>query len=280
MPEVYLTLQCFPGLRSIGGWQAGLAWTEDRRRRHDRSPPVSASRYCDEVLYDKVDGRAEAGWYRHHIMGDGSPAGAPPGYRIVVVNTTSSAELRDLASFRRDLELAKIYADAFALHVADGKLQSSRDPFLGLWNAAVIAYGRAFNGGVRHGACVLTDGLDEEETKSHSYYLDLRNKHVAHAVNGFEDTTVFAFLTDSAFMPRAVTRTGQVHHELIFNPTTAPRELSALCSKLIDELNSRIKKLHFHIGRELFEMGLDNVYALPDLANPTPSEVGRSRRRK
>jgi hypothetical protein len=173
-----------------------------------------------------------------------------------------------------------VYADAFAKHVADGKLRDSRDPFLGLWNAAVVAYGRAFNGGVRHGARVFIDKLDEDETKSHEYFLDLRNKHVAHAVNGYEDTIVIAYLTNSAFMPRAVTRTGQVHTELIFNPATAPLELSALCAKLIDELNGRIKKLHFHLARELFEMGLDRVYALPDITNPTPGEVGRSRRRK
>jgi hypothetical protein len=236
--------------------------------------------YGDQVVYEKADGRAEAGWYRFHMMGDGSPASAPPGYRIVAVDTASSAELRDLASFRRDLELAKVYADTFASHVADGKLQDTRDPFLGLWNAAVISYGRAFNGGVRHGARVSIEKLDEEDSKLHTYFLDLRNKHVAHAVNGYEDTTVIAFLTDTAFLPRAVTRTGQVHHELVSKPHTAPLELSALCTRLVEELNSRIKSLHFQIARELSEMGLDAVYALSDISNPTPSEIGRSRRRK
>lgn len=240
-----------------------------------------ASRYGDEMVYEKTDGRAEAGWHRQHVTNwDGSPADAPLGYRIVTVDTASGAELRDLASFRRDLELAMVYADAFTTHVADGKLQGSRDPFLGLWNAAVVAYGRAFNSGVRHAARVATNKLDEDEAKAHEYFLNLRNKHVAHAVNGYEDTIVIAYLTNSAFMPRAVTRTGQVHTDLVFNPTTAPLELSALCAKLIDELNNRIKKLHFQIGRELSEMGLDRVYSLPDITNPTPVEVGRSRRRK
>lgn len=196
------------------------------------------------------------------------------------MDTPSSAELRDLASFRRDLELAKVYSDTFASHVADGKLQGVRDPFLGLWNAAVISYGRAFNGGVRHGARVSIEKLDEKDIKLHTYFLDLRNKHVAHAVNGYEDTTVIAFLTNSAFLPRAVTRTGQVHHELVSKPQTAPLELSALCTKHVEELNNRIKSLHFEVARELFEMGLDTVYALSDVSNPAPSEVGRSRRRK
>lgn len=233
------------------------------------------------MVFEKTDGSGEAPWNRQHLtrFGEGSVS-TPSGYRIVTVDTASCAELRDLTSYRRDLELAKVYADAFYSNVVAGEIQGSRDPLIGLWNAAVTAYGRAFNSGVRHGARISTEKLDEDELKSHEYFLDLRNKHVAHAVNGYEDTVVIAYLTNSAFMPRMVTRTGQVHTDLIHDPESAPLELSALCVKLVGELNARIKILHFHIGRELFEMGLENVYALPDVTTPTTVEVKKSRRRK
>ncbi len=233
------------------------------------------------MVYENSDGRAEADWNRQNVtLSNGGAVATPPGYRIVIVETKSSAELRDLASFRHDLELAKVYADAFFEHVSDDKLQDARDPLVGLWNAAVVAYGRAFNSGVRNSARVSTEKLDDEEMKFHKYFLDLRNKHVAHAVNGYEDTTVIAYLTDSFFMPPAATRIGQVHHDLILDITTAPANLSALCEKLVRELSVRVKKLHSDVGRELHEMDINSIYALPDIVIPTSGEVGKSRRRK
>ena len=234
------------------------------------------------VVYEETDGRADAPRFRLHgvTTSDGQPAGAPPGYRVVTVKTASVPELRDLTSFRRDLELAAVYAEAFASHIAQHGPSNSRDPLLGLWNAALISYGRAFNGGVRDKARVLTDKLDARELESHAYFLDLRNKHVAHAVNGYEDTTVIAYLTDSAFTPRAVTRTGQMHTEQIFNPETAPVELGALCAKLIDEINKRVRTLHYLIARELAEMGIEKVYAFPNTSMPAEADVKKSRRRK
>lgn len=233
------------------------------------------------MVFEKTDGRAEAAWNRQHVTKwDGSVAGVPPGYRIVAVDTASGAKLRDIVSFRRDLELAVVYADAFAAHVADGKLQNSRDPIIGLWNAAVVSYGRAFNGGVRHGAKVSTEQFDESEIEAHDYFLNLRNKHIAHAVNGYEDTTIIAYLTNSSFMPRAVTRTGRVHHDMIEDPVNLPLKLRALCVKLVEELNLQIRTIHFTVARELSELGLNEVYAFPDIELAKEIDLTRSRRRK
>lgn len=241
-------------------------------------------RYGQVMVWDRTDGGADSGWFREHttaeVEGEDFKGTAPPGYRVVTVDTASAPELRDLASLRRDLELAKVYSDAFAAQVATGSIQTSRDPALGLWNAAVVAYGRVFNGGVRHNARVLTETLNEAETQSHEYLLDLRNKHVAHAVNGYEDTIVIAYLTDSSFQSPSVTRTGQVHVERLFLAGNAPGELSELCRKHIGLLNNRIRKLHFHVAHELSEMSLAAIYALPDVAIPSGADVKRSRRRK
>lgn len=75
--------------------------------------------------------------------------------------------------------------------------------------------------------------------------------YIAHALHGYEDT--IAYLTKSALCREQLPALMRCHG-LISKPTRAPLELHALCAKLIDELSSRMRKSHFHIGRELFEM--------------------------
>lgn len=238
--------------------------------------------YCRGMVFENTDGRAAAGWARQHSMGvaNGEELSGPAGYRVVTVDTPSSAELRDVVSYRRDLEMTKVYADAFLAQIQDPLLESSRDPRLGLWSAALTSYGRAFNQGTRHAARVPLDALDEKETEFHQFCLDLRNKHVAHAVNGLEDTAVIAYLTDSSFTRRQVTRTGQVHYEQLLFPEEAPAQLSDLCTKLIAVLNKRIRSLHRRVALELTLMDIDTVYAFPAFTSPKDIPLTTSRRRR
>ncbi|WIB00331.1 hypothetical protein [Curtobacterium sp. MCBA15_012] len=234
------------------------------------------------MVFEDTDGRAEAAWSRRHSMGvaNGEEQPGPSGYRVVTVDTPSSSELRDIVSYRRDLEMTKVYADAFATQIQGPRMESSRDPRLGLWSAALTSYGRAFNNGTRHAARVPLDELDESESTFHQFCLDLRNKHVAHAVNGLEDTAVIAYLTDSSFTQRAVTRTGQVHFEQLLSPEEAPAQLSSLCTKLIGVLNKRIRRLHYEVAKELAAMDISEVYALPTFASPKDTPLTTSRRRR
>ena len=116
--------------------------------------------------------------------------------------------------------------------------------------------------------------------EAHNYFLDLRNKHVAHAVNDYEHTIVVAYLTDSSFAQRAVTRTGQVHAEILSCDEGDPETLAQLAEHFTKIINRRLWVLHEAIGRELHELGEAAVYALEDLVVPSPqrAKVGKRRR--
>jgi len=203
---------------------------------------------------------------------------APSGYRVVEVDTPSSAQLRDLASLRRDIELAEVYLGAFAALDLD-ELVGSRDPRLALWHSAVVFYGRAFNQGVRR-ARLSIEELNEDEREFHQYLIDLRNKHVAHAVNEFEHTVVVAYLTDSSFARRAITRTGQAHIELLLADDDVTTPFANLCKRHIVQINRKIKDLHLQVRRELDALGLDAVYSFPESNAPEARRENVSKRRK
>jgi hypothetical protein len=202
----------------------------------------------------------------------------PDGYRVVVVETPSSSVVRDIASLRRDLELAKVYAGEFA-EADRAELANPRDPRVALWLAAIVAYGRAFSSGVRSERLDTTT-LDDEELEAHNYFLDLRNKHVAHAVNDYEQTVAVAYLSNSAFERRQVTRIAQVHIEMLSSDEGDPAMLVRLSERFIRAINIRLDELHGEISRELSAMGEDAVYALPDFEAPEPQRAKVAKRRK
>lgn len=65
-----------------------------------------------------------------------------------------------------------------------------------LWAAALVAYARCFVGGVRTAgaAAALVGKLPPDEQADHARFRALRDKHVAHSVNAFEQATVAVVL--------------------------------------------------------------------------------------
>ncbi len=106
-------------------------------------------------------------------------------------------ELADIGGELMDI----VFAHSAVQELLDGW---PRDASLGpestsaraLWMAAIVSYVRCFRGGIRTSGTATTligrlRGLDQS---SHEYFLDLRDKHVAHSVNAFEQATVFVGL--------------------------------------------------------------------------------------
>lgn len=113
-----------------------------------------------------------------------------------------------IAHARLETPEAKIFAD---LHLVLGDLEFALACFRRLLGggppnsadletkalafAAVIAYGRGFKEGVRHRLdarnLAAVPGFD---TEAHAYLIDLRDKHVAHSANNFEESEAFAIV--------------------------------------------------------------------------------------
>ena len=61
-----------------------------------------------------------------------------------------------------------------------------------LWTAALIRYSRCFASGKRHGLSEdIYKDLPGDAVGVHRLYENLRNKHIAHSVNPFEQVKVF-----------------------------------------------------------------------------------------
>lgn len=60
-----------------------------------------------------------------------------------------------------------------------------------LWTTALIKYARCFNSGKRFGLDEsIFDGFQGNPRGVHRFYINLRNKHIAHSVNPFEQVQV------------------------------------------------------------------------------------------
>jgi hypothetical protein len=200
------------------------------------------------------------------------------GHRAVHVSTASTPELEDIASLRRDIELAKLFATEHQ-RVSES-IVSSRSPESSLAIASVVMYGRAFATGVR-GTKPEVDDLPEELREFHQHIIDLRNKHVAHSVNAHENVAVIAYLTNNSFQPSGIVRLGQVHMEYQPMTITEAETLVTLCDAHLERLAVRSNRIRQRVFAELQELGKDGVYGFPDLAPSTSTaNVGKPRKRR
>lgn len=112
--------------------------------------------------------------------------------------------MEEMFGAKVEFEEAKILADLASIHqyllftrdVLTRLIQllkdSSRDHILiqSYWSAALMAYVRCFSTGKRYG---LTPDIYKHLSVAidcHNYYKDMRDKHIAHSVNPFEQVTV------------------------------------------------------------------------------------------
>jgi len=124
------------------------------------------------------------------MVEQGDPAGIE--FPIHELRTPAARRLADITGCLADLataeaaatELLKLWP-ATATEGPDGIVPRS------LWIAAVTSYARCFTGGVRSRVRrELVEPLAEGALETHDYFYGLRDKHVAHSVNAFEQTAV------------------------------------------------------------------------------------------
>lgn len=202
-----------------------------------------------------------------------------PGERTVVVTTESTKELRDLASLARDFELAEAYLD----HYLTGDIEGDEEyasPLDAMWMIAVILYARAFSNGVRHAAKPELVDASSDEAAMHKYVLDVRNKYLAHSVNGFESVDVVAFLTASSFAKPAITGIGHIHNALSRMDRPSAEAFRQLCQRHSQALRRRMESTHVAITQELVDLGPDAAYGLKAHSTVDIDQSAADRRRK
>ncbi len=112
----------------------------------------------------------------------------------VEVKCREVKRLADLWGVRRDLELARKQCELALTLCGQGQDALLID---GMTTSALVRYMRCFSGGQRAGlAKEDLHGLSEEFRGMHEHFRSLRDRHVAHSVNHYEQCYITASLQD------------------------------------------------------------------------------------
>lgn len=187
------------------------------------------------------------------------------GVRYVEVDTPSARVMRDLVSIRRDLALARQYTEAWSRHEIEVGPGAGRPDEGAFWVAALTMYGRAFGKGVRNRARVDLDRLSAEQRGQHEFFCGLRDKYVAHSVNGYERAHVFVPLIEREDGIVGAGTAGTSFLEAVPLQGADAANLIALCEFHLDGVNARMKVLRFAVQSEAVALGFDHLLALPSI---------------
>jgi hypothetical protein len=196
---------------------------------------------------------------------------------IAEVDFEEAKRTADLMSYFQDMAFAIDALDLLQQLVDD----NSKDVILtgSLWIAALIAYARCFSTGKRFGLSEkLFEGI-EGGVECHQLFMNLRNKHVAHSVNPFEQVVVGLVLSHPSSSERKVEGVSVLSQKLLHLDSEGIqnlRRLALIAMKEIEKQGKECKEKTLEIGRQL---PIDTLYvkASPRTVTPRPEDAGKPR---
>jgi hypothetical protein len=135
-----------------------------------------------------------------HSSGTGTPAiPLPAEFDWVELRPDEASRYVDLLMLKEDLDFSVALLEeplqAFTVEPGAGS-EGHYDVQKARWNAALVAYARAFATGIRQPLeAGIFSSLEQRARDDHEYFIGLRDRHVAHSVTEFEHGTVLAGLT-------------------------------------------------------------------------------------
>ncbi|MCK4635418.1 MAG: hypothetical protein KAT32_01005 [Candidatus Moranbacteria bacterium] len=111
-----------------------------------------------------------------------------------VVNKVS-VELAEIITVKNDLEFSKTSCQIILLNSHDGQYETVD---IALWNSAIISFFRCFGGGKRGYKLdkKIFENLPGEPMNFYDFLKNLRDKHLAHPVNIFEEVKIGVIFSD------------------------------------------------------------------------------------
>ncbi len=201
------------------------------------------------------------------------------------VNYEEAKKLADLASIYQDL--------SFTVEVLKRLKQllkeDSKDNILiqSLWTAALISYIRCFSSGKRFGLSEnifkkleYDPKLEEDPITCHRYYKNLRDKHIAHSVNPFEQVAVDLQLSEPDSPKREVLGVATLLQKLICLDIKGVGTLLRLALFAKEEVAKQGKEYEaktLEVGKSL---PIDALYskARSRTITPGPEDAGEARK--
>jgi hypothetical protein len=162
---------------------------------------------------------------------------------------------------------------------------NSKDRILieSLWTSALISYVRCFSSGKRFG---LTENIFKNKKLKgdpigcHRYYKNLRDKHIAHSVNPFEQVAVDLELSRSDSGKREVLGVGILSQKLICVDVKGVETLLRLTLIAREEVHKQAQEYEvktLEVGKNL---PIDTLYAKARsrIITPGPEDAGKVRK--
>lgn len=202
---------------------------------------------------------------------------------IAEVDYEEAKKLADLASIYQDLSFTIEALKRLKQLLKD----DSKDNILiqSLWTAALISYVRCFSSGKRFGLKEnifekLESDLEGGGIACHRYYKNLRDKHIAHSVNPFEQAVVGLVLSELNNPKREVQGVATLLQKLICVGIESVESLLRLAVIAFKEVAKQAKEYEaktLEVGKGL---PIDSLYskARPRIVTPPPEDAGKARK--
>lgn len=199
--------------------------------------------------------------------------------RAIEITLPEAVLLADLQEIRFDLDEVLVLCEK----ITELAAQPRRDYCIeeALVSAAIVRYGRCFTEGVR--LSLKQDDLselDELDAGAHNFFIALRHKFIAHAVNAFEETYVTASARERDGVLLPIESLGAGQHKILLNAGMIPA-LSRLATSVRNVIWSRIRAEEQILLPVIQALPLEVAHA-GNLHTPkhfNPESVGKPRER-
>lgn len=160
--------------------------------------------------------------------------------------------------------------------------ENSKDTILieSLWVSALVKYARCFASGKRFGLSKdIYQKLQGEPIRAHQFYIDLRNKHVAHSVNPFEQMEVGLVLSSANESEKKIIGVSTLAMRHIVSDKKGVHQLGLLSRIAQDKICYLAKDTEEKVLEQGKKIPIDELYeiAQPRLVAPGPDSANKPR---
>jgi hypothetical protein len=197
---------------------------------------------------------------------------------IADVDFPEAKRLADIASILRDLQATR----ETCKRLMDLLDSQDKDSILleGLWSAALVRYTRCFAFGKRYGLTEeVFDGLEGDPVGTHRWYKSMRDKHVAHSVNPYEQVRVGLVLSPEKSEQRRVLGVSTLAGVYICPEKEGVRQLGMLTTVLLRRVAEMGKECEAQVIEVAKTLPIEDLYkrATSRVVAPGPETAGRPR---
>lgn len=246
----------------VGGLQSARVPT--RPTKQSKSTKPRTSRRIVARMRSTLEPTAEVSVGPSNLI-NGPPEDHPC---TAEVKSPKAREVADLVGILEDLDIVLQLLDELRgmANPADGSVVA-----YALWTSALVTYARCFGTGKRLGLREsLFDSVDPGARAVHRYWIEMRNKHVAHSVNPFDHVSAGAVLSPPSHPNREVTGTAYLRHRHMGWGHDGVQSLSNVTQLVQKFADARFKEVDAAFFREVGALKIGGLYQLPPLRSVTP----------